>query len=766
MKKKIIFVLLTFLGFFLGGVFVKAAENPSIYHIVTTAGVDASREITINYHADDSGSYVLLTEANDTEFEKALKYKPTMEKFWSTEGVFNADTNDTFGTKRRYVCYLELTDLTPRTKYIYKVVLKDEESAVYSFMTAGLTNDWTFIAFSDFQNRYNTVTHPLINSINTTANKSPLVICSGDAVDVGAYEAEWSWLLDDKDKTFSNFIYMSAPGDHEYWGEDKSPVPMMKEPVGYNNIFKHPSNGPAEAKNSCYYFYYNNVLFVSLDFLDSNTVSNAKIDAEATWFKNTIKSLEGTFQYLVVFEHKSIYGSSIEDSSVAKKIRPQWYPLFDEAKVDLVISGHDHEHSRTYQLYNNAKSDDPLVGTYYLDMGSSGNKRRALDNSTVEDGLHQKVIDIRTEGMSMGSIITVTENNMLVTCVNQNGDAVDSFIIKAKRAPLTYDFDFNLEKFKEDIEIVPKNTTAKLAELKLNDSSELKYIKRIEVSSKRTNLLLQVNYNVIKESYELTDVSGDTLKFKLTLLNGEEVEFEKSFDIGKLDNLETYFDGELHLKWDGELTSFEKLTYKLFVDDEEIEEIKKTSKKDIILSSDYLVSDHTIGINVYAKEELIASYSVEYKRLIEEIKLLFKYQDWLDLDVGAKYLVIKASYVKITIEDSSIARYDEATSTLEVLKEGETTYKYQDGDIVFVGKLATKTTEVVEPSTPTDPVDPEPGEVDTPEVIDEPDTPTNPDEPVIEPTPTKKGCASAAIQSIYSILALLALAFIIRRKYA
>ena len=229
--KKVLFGLFLFFGlFFLGGIMV-SASSPLIYHIVTTAGEDASREITINWHADDSGSYVLLTEASDTSFSNAQKIKPTMEKFWSTEGTKNASATDTFYTKRRYVCYLELKDLMPRTKYIYKVCLKDEESSVYHFTTAGLTNEWTFTAFCDFQNKYNSVSHSLIERINKIAKSPSLVICSGDVTDTAAFEAEWTWMFDDSNKTFSNFIYMSAPGDHEYWGSDTSPIPMMPEPV-------------------------------------------------------------------------------------------------------------------------------------------------------------------------------------------------------------------------------------------------------------------------------------------------------------------------------------------------------------------------------------------------------------------------------------------------------------------------------------------------------------------------------------------------------
>ena len=166
---------------------------------------------------------------------------------------------------------------------------------------------------------------------------------------------------------------------------------------------------------------------------NSNVASGARFDSQARWFEKTLDSLSGTYKYLIVFMHKSIYGSSIVDGVVAKKLRPQWAPLFSKYDVDLVLSGHDHIYSRTYQLYDGKPTSDGK-GTYYLDMGSSGDKRRSVDASLSEqDGIHQKVIDLKTLGLSFACNVEVTSRNMKVTVYNQNKEIVDSFTIKAKK---------------------------------------------------------------------------------------------------------------------------------------------------------------------------------------------------------------------------------------------------------------------------------------------------------------------------------------------
>ena len=308
------------------------------------------------------------------------------------------------------------------TKYIYKIVSEGFESKVYSFVTAGKKGKWNFVAFTDFQHRGNSETLPLIKSMKEIAHPA-LVICSGDMVDVAGKEEGWNWLLDNV--IFRDFVYAASPGDHEYWADDSGrKYPQYDKAHTFNHLFKFPGNGAPMSLNTTYWFRYNNVLFISLDMNNSNVATGPRFEEQVKWFEKTVESLKGTFQYLVVYEHKSIYGSSKIDSVVAARLRPQWAPVFKKCGVDLVLSGHDHIYSRTRQI----------DGTYYLDMGSSGDKRRALDESVAEgDGIHEKVLDLKGEALCCGANIEVNRRQMKVTVYNQRKEVVDSFTIKAKR---------------------------------------------------------------------------------------------------------------------------------------------------------------------------------------------------------------------------------------------------------------------------------------------------------------------------------------------
>ena len=158
---------------------------------------------------------------------------------------------------------------------------------------------------------------------------------------------------------------------------------------------------------------------------NSDIAAGARFDEEAAWFRETMDRLKGTYQYLVVFMHKSVYGSDFVDEAVAQNIRPQWAPIFQQYQVDLVLSGHDHIFSRTNPMEG---------GTFYLDMGSSGDKKRRPDSTMLENKTrYAKVIDLIDEGISCASNIEVDARQMRVSVYDQYAQVIDRFTIPARR---------------------------------------------------------------------------------------------------------------------------------------------------------------------------------------------------------------------------------------------------------------------------------------------------------------------------------------------
>jgi len=381
----------------------------SAFLATANPGTDASREININWHCYNQGSTLQLTKEGDTEFKKAKSFA-AHEELWST------DRGDSLSALPRYVCRVELKKLKKGTKYLYRIVDNGIPSETRSFTTATGKKEWKFIAFADFQLQFNNLTHPLVATIKSVAGDANLAVCSGDITDFGSNEAEWRHMMDHP--VWNDMVFAATPGDHAYWCHDQShPIMMRENPDFFRHFFNLPSNGIAECTGSNYYFFYNNILFIGLDMCDSNTVKSDIFEKEAEWLKKIAAQYKGKYRWLVVLGHKSIFGSPVTDSGVVKYIQPLFAPAFKEAGVDLVISGHDHKYSRTHEI----------DGTYYLDLGSSGNKFREPEEAMYHDGIHDKVINLKADQRCVGAVISVSDSSLTVEVRDTAGILLDSF---------------------------------------------------------------------------------------------------------------------------------------------------------------------------------------------------------------------------------------------------------------------------------------------------------------------------------------------------
>lgn len=392
-----------------------------IYLITTSAGTDISNSVGISWHCKNSGSYLVYKKEGTNEF---VKVEPK-EDYWCLE---EKHTQDPYQNKR-YVCTIDLKDLEPNSKYVYKIISGDISSNDISFKTADSSaTSYSFLSFVDFQNSENSTTLKLVSKFVENVPEANLITCSGDITDVGYSERTHRYLFDTT--VFSSSILAFGAGDHEYYGTDTSPIKMMKRPYGYNRLFNNPDNGCEGYLNTSYYFKYNDILFVFLDCGDSNVSStNEMFSKQAKWLDNVLTN-EKDYGYIIVCMHKSLYGDPKQDGAV-RNFAPVFTSVFDKHKVDLVISGHDHEYSRTKPLSNGVEAKD---GTVYLDLGNSGNKKRATGEEIKTSNLYSKYIDIKENNLSLGIVGTVVDGKLKIVIRNLDFTAIDGVeIVKKNR---------------------------------------------------------------------------------------------------------------------------------------------------------------------------------------------------------------------------------------------------------------------------------------------------------------------------------------------
>lgn len=108
----------------------------------------------------------------------------------------------------------------------------------------------------------------------------------------------------------------------------------------------------ATAAGTDYYYTYGDVLFIVIDTNNYNCATHENV------IKKAIEE-NGDCKWRVVTFHQDIYGSGYDHSdSDGIVLRTQLTPLFDKYNIDVVLQGHDHTYSRTYQLTGDGKEHE------------------------------------------------------------------------------------------------------------------------------------------------------------------------------------------------------------------------------------------------------------------------------------------------------------------------------------------------------------------------------------------------------------------------
>ena len=118
-------------------------------------------------------------------------------------------------------------------------------------------------------------------------------------------------------------------------------------------------------KNQYYSFDYANVHFLMM----STEIPYENDSAQFKFVINDLKqaSENSTTKWIIVANHRTMYppyyGPSITlDTSIGKKFRDTYHPLFDLYRVDLVLQGHVHYYQRSFPLkYNTLDPEIPIV---------------------------------------------------------------------------------------------------------------------------------------------------------------------------------------------------------------------------------------------------------------------------------------------------------------------------------------------------------------------------------------------------------------------
>ena len=648
-----IFLFLLVLFLFIPVVNVRGEEE-DVYLIMTNPGEDCSTEMNITWHAKSTGSFLIYTTKDDSSFSNRKTALPNEEELSIYDGTSG-------GTVKDYKCRVSLKDLTPNTEYIYKVQ-NNSTSTVHTFKTGG-SNDFSFAVVSDIHtytkianrlNKANTIIHNM-----EKVNELSFVLTVGDTMAYGTNRGYWDDFT--KSDLAKNYMLAMTPGNHDYYNQSAN----FLDSSYFNAYTYNPDNGSSASPNTTYFFYYGDVLFISLNSEDACTNASARSN-QREWLDKVLSENEEAI-YKIIYFHRSMYPGSGSNEGHASTMKGAFQDLIDKYGVDLVFGGHDHVYVRTNKILNGTTSDDSSFGTTYISLPQIGDR-------ASEAGSNMTNIAKKVGGISGGVLINVSDKALEFKLYDDSENLLDSGIISNKMSSVSR------SKVNNGLKI---NYDNKFSNMKITIPNILfQRAYKVVVADKESGKEY-VSFRPINQKleYMITGISDyqKQINFVVTVFYRDGTTFEKeitvknNIDYGSIDNIEIVGN---------------KMTFSSTLDADYIKEIKIIENdKETVLDIDASSYDFTssrldkvkASIQIIAIDGSIAEIiPVDYSINPEDV--VFAYPEEVTVSTGSEVVIEIVNSEGLVIDYS----YDFDSEYIE-LRDGKL-YSIKEGETIVICK--------------------------------------------------------------------------------
>jgi hypothetical protein len=331
-----------------------ADPAPTAYTgVILGVGADESQRIVSWYTSADQSQVVQVAPtaslANGAFPADSLTFTATGTANIATSGGFNR--------------HAVITGLKENTAYSYRVgSTAGGWSTTAPFKTQSFDGPFDFLFFGD----------PQIGSsgdiakdgagwadtVNVATQANPnaeLFVSGGDQVDAANNEAQWDAFL--APEKLRQYPWAATIGNHDVGG--KAYEQHFSTP-NTDNSAKYYQNGNATATTSGgdYWYIYKDVLFIDLNSNSYQAANGSGGDAAHTQYVTDVINAHGAeAKYKVLVYHHAIYSPADHAKDADNKVRRVDFPTtFSNLGVNLVLQGHDHSYSRSYEIKNGAKA--------------------------------------------------------------------------------------------------------------------------------------------------------------------------------------------------------------------------------------------------------------------------------------------------------------------------------------------------------------------------------------------------------------------------
>jgi 3',5'-cyclic AMP phosphodiesterase CpdA len=321
---------------------------------------------------------------------------------------------------------VNFTNLKPATLYAYRVGDGVNWTEWFHFRTASKEElPFSFIYFGDAQTDLKTHWSRVFREAFRDAPRAAFTLHAGDLINRANRDVEWGEWFGAPAWVNATIPVVPSPGNHEHFvDEDNHKARTLTR--HWRPQFTLPvQNPPAGLEETCYFFDYQGARIISLD-------SNKKQSEQVAWLRGVL-SRDPRRWTIVTFHHPIFSPAKNRDNPTLREL---WKPVFDEFKVDLVLTGHDHTYARSGDVSAKvgihnlpsgySQSYDPKIGTVYV-VSVSGPKMYPPDPS-------RNTFAVRVaKDTQLYQIVHVTAEELRYEARTATGERYDAFMLK-KRA--------------------------------------------------------------------------------------------------------------------------------------------------------------------------------------------------------------------------------------------------------------------------------------------------------------------------------------------
>lgn len=324
-----------------------------------------------------------------------------------------------------FVYRVQLDNLQPNTQYVYQIRQDEAVTPWYQLKTSGNISIKALI-FPDSQCSDGYVTWRNIATSGFTANPDTnLFINMGDLVDNGEAGYQWRQWFNAIAAFMPDRIFAPVMGNHETYNVNWK----CRLPKAYLNYFALPNNLSKKFSGYYYSFDYGPVHFISLNtqFEEIDPIRSGLVPEQLEWLKRDIANSGKPWK--VVLMHKDVINYDNLDSNAPLAdidvVGKTFMPVFDELKIDLVLTAHQHTYRRHDHIFNFEPSDK---GPIYIDTGVAGNCYYDVPRTKRFD----KVMLPQPERGNY-LVLEGNESSLTVQCFLPNGKMMDMCVLNNKK---------------------------------------------------------------------------------------------------------------------------------------------------------------------------------------------------------------------------------------------------------------------------------------------------------------------------------------------